>query len=258
MMKKATFIASLVLALLALSFTSVFAQDEDAIEIAYGDVVDGEIDNDEFEVNYVFSGSEDDIVMIEMFPEPGTYGVDPKLQLKDDDGDILFENDDFLYPSSVIITSLRDDGDYTITATRYNGEEGTSEGTYLLRLSLVEPISVGDTVETQIFSETDTEESALPQFFVLFPEDDVTVSVSMEASEGEIYPSLRIATPDAEAYGGYNTLVDFNPNVAILNMSFDVTLEDETLYVIYANRAFSSYAFDVDPVDVSITLAEAG
>ncbi|MFN8375857.1 MAG: hypothetical protein U0694_23665, partial [Anaerolineae bacterium] len=92
-MKKAMLIALVVFAALTLgAVASVFAQD-DAIEIAYGDVVDGEISNDEFEVNYVFSGSEDDLVMIEMFPEPGTYGVDPKLQLKDDDGDVLFEND---------------------------------------------------------------------------------------------------------------------------------------------------------------------
>jgi hypothetical protein len=256
--KKTIFVTLMVLALLALGgLTSVFAQDEDAIQIAYGDVVDGEIDNDQFEVNYVFTGSEDDIILIEMFPEPGTYGLDPKLQLKDDDGDILFENDDFLYPASVIVTSLRDDGEFTITATRYNGEEGTSEGDYMLRLSVVEPIELGSTVDTQIFATSETEESVLPQFLVLYSEDDINITVTMAMEEGELFASLRMATPDAEAYGGYNTLVDFNPGVPIYNLSFTVDLEDEQIYVIYATRAFASYSFDAEPLDVSITVEES-
>jgi hypothetical protein len=256
-MRKAAFVALIMLVLLALGgLATAFAQ-EDAIAIAYGDVVDGEITNDEFEVNYVFSGTEGDIVLIEMFPEPGTYDVDPKLQLKDDDGDILFENDDFLYPSSVIVTELRDDEEYTITATRYNGEDGTSEGNYILRLSLVEPIAVGDTVDTQIFAVSDSEESAMPQFIVLYSEDDTTVNVSMAVEEGEIFASLRMSTPDPDAYGGYNTLVDFNPNVPIYNLSFEIELQDEQIYILYANLAYSSFSFDADPVDVSITVEEA-
>jgi hypothetical protein len=256
-MRKAAFVALIMLVLLALGgLATAFAQEE-ATEIAYGDVVDGEITNNEFEVNYVFSGAEGDIVLIEMFPEPGTYDVDPKLQLKDDDGDVLFENDDFLYPSSVIVAELRDDGEYTITATRYNGEDGTSEGNYVLRLTLVEPISVGDTIDTQIFAVSDSEESAMPEFVILYSEDDVTVSVNMTASEGEIFPSLRMSTPDPDAYGGYTTLVDFNPGVPIYNLSFNVELQDEQIYIIYAGLAYASFSFDADPVDVSITVEEA-
>ncbi|NWF67835.1 MAG: hypothetical protein HXY40_01995 [Chloroflexi bacterium] len=253
-MKKALLTLLLLAALLTVS--GVLAQDEDPIEIAYGDVVDGEIDDDLFEVNYIFEGAEDDIVMIEMFAEPGTYDLDSVVQLKDDDGDVLFENDSFFYPGSVIVAQLRRDGQYIITATRYNGEEGSSEGPYMLRLTLVEPVQLGDTFETQIFSDYDTEETVLPEFGVLYLDSDVDATVRFEADEGDIFAAFRLVQIDPDAFSGYFTIADFSPGVPIYNMSFDVELQDETLYVFYAYRAFGSYAFEADPVDVFITIEE--
>ncbi len=247
--------ALLALCLLTTSHPATVVAQDAPIEITYGDAVNGDITDDEFEVNYIFSGNEDDIVMIEMLRASSL--IDPKLQLKSAVGDVLFENDDFLYPSAVIITSLRSDGEYTITATRYNGRDGESEGNYLLRLSLVEPTEFGTTIDTQIFPSNDIDETTLPQLVVLYPENEVTVSVNMEMGEGEAFAALHLVTPDTEAFGSYASLVEFNPGVPIYNLSFDIELQDEQIYVIYATRAFASYAFDAEPLDVSITVEEA-
>jgi hypothetical protein len=253
-MRKVVFMIWLMLGLLAFgAIDMAFAQD-DVNEIAYGDEIEGEITADQFELDYVFMGNEGDLVMIQMLPTSNTSQLDPKLQLKSDTGEILVENDDFIYPSAVLITSLPAEGEYTITATRFDGQDGDTEGGYTLRLTLVEPLTLGETIDTQILA--DSESSFVPELIVLHPEDDLNVRVSMEVAEGDIFAALVIMTPDIESYTGYTTLVNFDPNVPIYNLSLELELNSGQIYVIYTETAFASFSPDAAPLDVSFTFEE--
>jgi hypothetical protein len=248
----------LILLILLLLFSSggVAAQESEpeSIPIAYGDRVEGEITNDTFEFQYVFEGSQDDLVLIEMFAEPGTFGVDPHLQLSDENGELLFENDDFANLNSVMVTNLPDDAQYIITATRYGGEDGGSVGDYVLRLNRIEPAQIGDVIEGQVFSNAEDEESAIPQLVVLRPESAQTVSITFTQETGAFYAALRMVVSDAESYNGYATLINFEPGMRVDLLAFTAELEAERIYILYALMALSSYTFDAEPLDVTFTL----
>lgn len=258
-MKKAVLLVSVVLALLAVSsVASVMAQDEDnPIAIAYGDVVEGEIENDAYEVYYTFEGSEDDIVLIEMFREPGTFDLDTRLELRDDDGDLITENDDFTSTAvSVILYELDNDDEFTIVASRYGGEDGSGEGTYTLRLTLVEPSELGDSFETEIFpSGAEDEDNIVPDIFVFQPEDDVMVRFTYSQEfDDELFGAINLSVLGRDQqFSVYATLVSFNPSIPLSEMSFTMELEGGETYVLWVSRSWSSYPFEGDPIPVTVS-----
>ena len=133
-MRKSTVLSS-VMSLLVLGFIMVmpsFAQDT---TLTYGDTVTGEITNENYEVLYSFEGSADDVILVEMtFLEAG---LDPYLQLKNANGDVIFFDDDGGVGLNSVLGPiiLPETGTYTIVATRYMQVDGQSEGPFELTLS---------------------------------------------------------------------------------------------------------------------------
>lgn len=128
------------------------AEFVDAPQMAYGDQVTGELSDITFLDLYVFSGSEGDTVTIRMESQNSDdpNGLDPYLVLLDDQLIPLIDNDDILQGQnrdSLIEYTLPRTGYYGIVAARFDQEQGTSEGPYLLTLESQQNAGEGQPVE---------------------------------------------------------------------------------------------------------------
>lgn len=133
-MRKST-IFSLVMSLLVLAFVMIAPSLAQNSTLAYGDTVTGEITNENYEVPYTFEGKAGDVIVVEMTMLE--EGLDPYLQLKNAEGEIISFNDDGGVGLNSVMgpVVLPADGIYTIVATRYMQADGGSVGSFELTLS---------------------------------------------------------------------------------------------------------------------------
>ncbi|HEX3052397.1 MAG TPA: PPC domain-containing protein, partial [Aggregatilineaceae bacterium] len=125
--------------------------------IAYDQTVEGQITASKFLEVYVFEGNQDDAIIIEMNSQNAdqTNGLDPMMVLLDDSRIPLIENDDIVdgeVRDSRIEFTLPKTGYYAIVATRFDQEQGTSEGGYTL--TLTGPGSIETTPEDETPAES--------------------------------------------------------------------------------------------------------
>jgi hypothetical protein len=143
-MFKRIVVLSILLLVIAMS-SQAFAQD--GTPIKYGDTTSGEITNDTFEVSYLFSGTQGDVVVVEMRRANSDSGLyNAALLLLAPDGSLLADSTDyFAYEGAdaLIAAELPEDGKYTLLATRDNGRTGDEEGEYTLKL--LQPVELSET-----------------------------------------------------------------------------------------------------------------
>ncbi|MEZ4669467.1 MAG: hypothetical protein R3E39_16290 [Anaerolineae bacterium] len=241
-----TLMAAVLLSLLGMSM--VAAQDK--TPITFGEYVEGSITNKDYEFKYTFEGEKGQIVAVEMLPTPGTYDLDPYIILRDSDGDVLAENDDFGYPLSLVVAELPANETYTILATRSSGSTGTSEGSYWLKASLVEPVTSGAKIEATIVSDS---EKATPNYYIMRPESSGPLTVGFSQDISDLFASVKVSTWNT-SYGGEDTIAELDNTAKVTNASFTVDLDGGTFYVLRVDRAFGSYSFVVDEATVKVTL----
>ncbi len=136
--------------------------------LAYGDAVRGTINDAAYSQDWTFMGNAGDVVTITM--QTVTGDLDPYLYLLDAAGNELTYNDDAddtsvgQYNAQIARFTLPATGLYTIRATRFAEESGSSSGDYRLRLesggaaqpvvsgpaATVGTIQIGQTVTGQI------------------------------------------------------------------------------------------------------------
>jgi|GEM_PF-5042759 len=110
--------------------------------IEYGQAIISEISGESFQQDWMFTGNAGDAVTITMIDTTRDDTLDPYLILLDSTGAQLITNDDAqdttVGPLNAQIVNfvLPDDGTYTIRATRFAQELGTSFGSYTLTLDL--------------------------------------------------------------------------------------------------------------------------
>jgi serine/threonine protein kinase len=123
-------------------------------EILWDEPVTGEITDDEWQHEYTFEGTANQVVSIQLWATNGNPddNLDPYLKLLNPDGTLLEDNDDAVATSrdsGLIGVTLWQDGTYTIVATRYREETGNSTGTFELLLTegaAVDPNCPDDTL----------------------------------------------------------------------------------------------------------------
>lgn len=108
--------------------------------IAYGDTVEGELNDARYMDVYVFRGAGGDAIRVEMtsLNKEEANGLDPLLVLLDDERIPLIENDDIVdgqNRDSLIEFTLPKAGYYAIVATRFDQDAGTTAGPYELSLT---------------------------------------------------------------------------------------------------------------------------
>jgi len=192
---------------------SILAQD-DTEPIDYGETVTGEVTDDRFAVPYTFTGAAGDVVVmtIDGDQDAPTILFDPALILVSPDGEALADTTagEGLF-ASVAVVELPEDGDYTLFATRFDGEMGFGFGGYTMSLFLAEPISADETTEGTI---TD---AGANQYYVIQHDKDFALRYTSDTDAN--FPRLTVnALTDtgaleivAEVYGSLLNNALFGP-----------------------------------------------
>ncbi len=249
-------------ALMLLSAVTVSAQDggddeEDTrISIAYGEIVEGVITNNDFAVDYVFAGEQGDVVVIEMRPieiiESDLIEVEqfnsPQVEVFDPEGILVARTT--RYDRADLALRLASDGEYLIRATREDGEIGISTGEYTLALIQPETLLFDRTTENTIRSDQ--------RQYYLVP-DIESFSIDFNKIDGSFSPEVAVLIlADDELFNDLNT---FGYVAAINGLwleSGTININGQTApdgaYIILIHQALFDYRFAEDPVLSDYTL----
>lgn len=241
------------LTLLALAAFPVAAQDT-ALE--FGQEVTGEISDREFEFEYTFAGEEGQLVSIRMSPTEGSE-LDPEVYLYTADNDLLAANDDFSFPTALILYTLPASGEYTLVATRNDGRSGSTSGEFALEVSIAESLAVGSTIEATYSTDFFTPNN---EFYLLAPAADGEITLSYAQDSSNVYAAIRVvAVPDWTVDPEFSFYQDvlWLGNSSISNAgSITLNVEAGRLYILRAE--FGGYGINSDysaeEGTVSITL----
>ncbi len=196
--------------------------------LTYGQVVTGRIDADVYELLYTFEAQANDVISILMNRTDSAENLDPLLVLRDPDDNILVTNDD-LTPgisrdAGIVDFAIPRAGAYTIVATRFGGQFGSSSGSFTLSLTSGADVPVvdvgagdpdglityGDRVTGTI--NNDTFEG---RFDFLARAGDV-IDIRLNNTQGNLDPLLILISPDGteiainddDPAGGFNSYID--------------------------------------------------
>ncbi len=219
--------------------------------LTYGDTAQGNIGGDRFEERYTFQGDASDNVLITMSrPEGVDRGLDSYLILLGPDGQEVARDDDGGGNlNSRLGITLQDSGEYTIVATRFQQENGGSEGDYVLALESVavedvspQPIEYGETVRGEI-----SEFAGEREYFFQGAEGDNVVVEMVAAGNGRLDPYLILLDPNGQE-------VTRNDDYQSLNSRLTARLRMEGEYTIVATRCCPPGGSSAGPFDLTLTL----
>jgi hypothetical protein len=221
----------LLLVIFALSISVAAAQDS----LAYGDIVTGLMKEGEFEFEYTFEGTEDDVIVIEMRRTNTDDDMTrPEIFLLDSTGDTVATTQDgpFSYGKNALAVRLPATDTYTILATRVDGASGDSTGEFELELIQPEILELGaDVVEGQIDNEAGNQYYLLPSVGLVtltyVPGDATYVPIVAinQASDGTLRPMGQIAGLFVEA------------------ATLTIDADDDELYIVTISANESDYFF---------------
>jgi hypothetical protein len=270
------------------------AQDPPPQPIAYGQTVNGTINDSTPAQTWVFRGRQGERITARMSAVNPTRGVlDSYLKLLDSDGQTLAENDD---ASNVTLDAEISDfvlpatDDYVLYATRLDVETGTSQGDYELSLTLV---SAGAT-STEEAPSTPDPNATLPAT----AEEDTTrldvgeslrgalnaggtadyrfvgtagavLTFSVKRASGDLNPRLSLLAPDGSPLAenaDFNGPADARLSAVTLSESGDYTVRvgaeagagEFVLYVFSVTPATPPPSLDLSEAVLVITLAWEG
>jgi hypothetical protein len=248
------------------------ADTGDAESIEYGDTVEGEISDDEPVILYTFEGSEGDVVTITMIDTSRSGELDPYIQLVNEDGDVLTDNDDHddadlpdNFDSQITEFELEDDGTYIIVASRFGQENGSSEGEYELTLDdggnsggnddddddggdggdggdiEIIDIEYGDSVEGEI---SDDEEFVV-YAFEASEGDVVTITMIDTSRSGDLDPYLQLADSEGEVIADNDDHDDADLDDSLDSQITEFEIEEDGTYFIVATRFSGEGEFEL-------------
>ncbi|MCB9457749.1 MAG: TIR domain-containing protein [Anaerolineaceae bacterium] len=179
-----------------------------------GDTVIGMIDNDQPAVFYTVEAEEGDNLTIVMAAISGN--LDPFLVLLDSNNNILASDDDSGGSSGAALLDFEipDDGIYTLVATRYQLQDGTSSGEYELTIAEMRSASnagssnttssANDTLSDGDYlrygdSGTATINNSQPYLqFTFDGQAGEAVTITMETTSGDLEPLLGLFDANGE------------------------------------------------------------
>lgn len=222
------------------------AAAQDKIALKLGEFVKGTITEKVVEVSYSFSGKKGDIITLEALLDREKPDLNPTVELRDSDGQMLAKSDEFDYPLALAIAELPADGDYIAVVGRSGGREnGDSIGDYMLRVSVVALVGPGSKIDTKISSDY----YAPPQIYIMRPEKSGPVEISFSQAIGENYAVLDVMKWVQDDYP--DTLFTLDSTAKLSKAILSIEVEADEFYVLELQQ--TSYSFS-DPVEFPVTL----
>ncbi|MBZ0240173.1 MAG: pre-peptidase C-terminal domain-containing protein, partial [Cutibacterium acnes] len=163
--------------------------------IALGETVSGTINDDTYEIRFNFTGGAGDVVTIDM--NAAESELDSLLILLGPDGRELTQNDDVndsTRDSRISSYVLPQDGAYTIVATRYEQQDGDTQGRFTLTLTE----GVIDTSGGEVTTVSDTITTTQWAMYYTYTTTTTTevVNFDLVATSGNLDPLLILVGPD--------------------------------------------------------------
>jgi hypothetical protein len=172
---------------------SVSAQDF----LTYGDTVEGTITNQNFEIEYRFSGKAGDVVIVEMISSDQTLFNKleaPFIALLDQTRRPIVNTLGAVpVDDAILVVELETTSDYFINVGREGGRNGNSEGKFTLELIKAPELSPGDSIRET----ASTEDTS--QYFVV--RSDEAFSVDYFKLDGDFNPHVAVNLIDPERGG---------------------------------------------------------
>lgn len=246
MRKQYWFSLAAALVMSVLSFGAAAAQDK--VALVLGEFVEGEITDEVPEVLYSFTGKSGDLITLEAVPGTEDSQLNPSVELRNADGETITQNEGFSYPLVFAIAELPDDGDYTVVVSRSGGaQDGTTVGTYKLRVQEPELVSAGSTINANIL----TDFFAAPLIYVIDPAVSGPIEFTFSQEVSENYAGMRIVKWVNEFYPETVANLDSTSRVSKGVLSLD--LEAGNFYLLQLqNVSFSFNDVTEYPVTVEI------
>lgn len=221
---------------------------QERLPIAFGEWVQGSISDETVDVRYAFPGARGQWILIEMIPRPGTFDLDPALVLRDSDGDVLAENDDFGSRDglSLVIAELPSDEEYVALATRSGGRSGESQGDYWLRVTPVQPLAAGSKVEIMLNSDY---ERRTPNTFVVRPAASGPLTIGFSQRLSPVFPAFEFSQWRDNDYP--LPLVDVANTAGVTHAALTVNVAGGQLYGLVIS--VSGYAYTEEPAQATVT-----
>lgn len=213
----------------------------------YGDMVEGQISNQAFEIVYTFEGQKDEVVVITMTSAQDS-GLDPYLYLTTTDNTVISQNDDAFNLNARIIMRLPESSTYNIIATRLGGRTGEGEGQFSLSLEDV-PSTEGD---INIDGAASPTEQPPTHIFVLDADGVYTITYSL--SEGDYFPSLVLERVNNDEF--YNDEIASLGADGLQTATIALNLNAGELYVLSIQDNF--YVETATTTSYTITIAAQG
>ncbi|MCC7207230.1 MAG: hypothetical protein IT323_07990 [Anaerolineae bacterium] len=215
--------------------------------LQYGDVVEGEITNDAYEVEYTFTGSADDLVVIRMWTE-GFDNVlnEPALALASADNTVIGSTADHISISeAALVAILPADGEYKILATRVDGSAGDSVGTYKLSVIQPELIPAGQPVSGAITSEDRL-------YYVVVSSGPFTLRY--ERTSGTFAPEVSLNVVDET--GDTESQASLSGSIVTAG-TLEVDPGGEPLFLVILQESLWDFNFDVVSAEFTLTMEAA-
>lgn len=175
-------------------------------QIRYGETVTGEINDKTSVIPFQFVARAGDLVRIELNATAGN--LDPLLWLLDENQQEIARNDDARngIRDSRLMLALPRAGTYTIMATRFGEENGTSSGEYVLILTQEATADTPDgsaTPAMRILSYGDQVRGAISNadFEIRYTFEgsrEDAISIDMQAASGNLDSYLILLDPDGQ------------------------------------------------------------
>ena len=235
---------AILLSILLLVGLQVSAQDDDDV-LEYGDTVLGEITNSEYEVEYTFSGSAGDVIIIEMI-ETDILGelYSPSLILLNPRGRVHADTSDgFSFGKVILATELLTSGEYTIIATRLDGRTGDSVGEYTLELILPDILSEDESVSGVVSTESGSE------YFLITTNAPFTILY--DRVSGNMTPEVRVNVFDDFANGLDTIAAAWGDELSLATLG---TFSRGAPYIVSVGSGLFSFSFTEETAGFTIKL----
>lgn len=238
--------------ILILSFSmTLLTQAQDATSIGYGETINGEITEDEFEIPYTFSGTAGDVVLVEMRranTDSNLYNA--AVVVLDPSGSLIADSADYIAyegAEGIVALQLPEDGDYTILATRNSGRSGDETGEYLLKLFQLDVLGKKP-IQGEVTNETQD------QYYAVFADGSFTVKYSVSSSNYAPLVDVNYVNED-----GYFESAGSLSGLRLDAGSVQIFAEAGQLYVVAIVADDLDYLFDEDvqvAYELSVSAAE--
>ncbi len=185
----------------ALQLERVGVLSEAGVFLNYGDSIVGDVSGQNSYVSYIFEAERGDIINIGMQRISGN--LDSRLIVKDANGQIVAENDDWQGGLDAAVENLLilEPGEYQILATRFGEEAGDTEGSFVLSLDTAPTSGQALTADSALllhYGEVTTgsvDAEASGRYYTFGAKRGDIITITLNRTSGDLDPLVVLLDP---------------------------------------------------------------